>query len=125
MVIIKKFSFDAAHYLPSYNGKCERLHGHTYGLVVKVEGKPDAEGMVMDFSRLKDIVTEKVLDKLDHQLLNDVLPNPSAENISIWVWKQLAQPLHGINCRLYAVEIWETSTSGCVYTGEFYEGELC
>ena len=34
MIIIKEFDFDAAHYLPAYNGKCEHLHGHTYKLVV-------------------------------------------------------------------------------------------
>ena len=49
MIIIKEFDFDAAHYLPAYNGKCEHLHGHTYKLVVKVEGTPDHEGMVIDF----------------------------------------------------------------------------
>jgi 6-pyruvoyltetrahydropterin/6-carboxytetrahydropterin synthase len=66
MFVLKEFEFDAAHYLPEYNGKCERLHGHTYKLVVKVEGTPDKEGMVIDFIRLKNIVKEEVLSKLDH-----------------------------------------------------------
>ena len=123
MVIIKKFSFDAAHYLPRYHGKCERLHGHTYGLVVKLEGTPDAEGMVMDFTQLKQVVTEKVLQRLDHQLLNEVVENPSAENLAIWVWDQLVEAVYAKNRRLCAVEVWETRTSGCVYTGEFYTGE--
>ena len=52
MIVLKEFEFDAAHYLPSYNGKCEHLHGHTYKLVVKVDGRPDMEGMVLDFSLL-------------------------------------------------------------------------
>ncbi len=56
MIVLKEFEFDAAHYLPSYNGKCEHLHGHTYKLVVKVDGRPDMEGMVLDFSLLKKIV---------------------------------------------------------------------
>ena len=81
--------------------------------------------MVLDFSLLKKIVQTKVLRKLDHKLLNDVLPNPSAENIAIWVWDQLAKPLYAENRRLYEVEVWETRTSGCIYRGEFYEGELC
>ena len=55
MIIIKEFDFDAAHYLPAYNGKCEHLHGHTYKLVVKVEGTPDHEGMVIDFIKLRFI----------------------------------------------------------------------
>ena len=43
MICLKEFDFDAAHFLPNYNGKCEHLHGHTYKLVVKVEGTPDHE----------------------------------------------------------------------------------
>ena len=59
MILIKEFEFDAAHYLPEYNGKCEKLHGHTYKLVVKIDGTPDKEGMVIDFVRLKEIVKEE------------------------------------------------------------------
>jgi len=125
MIIIKEFDFDAAHYLPAYNGKCEHLHGHTYKLVVKVEGTPDAEGLVIDFTKLKQLTRELVLSKLDHSLLNDLLKQPSAENIAIWVWQQLYKPLSGPNYKLCSVEVWETRTSGCVYTGEFYKGELC
>ena len=125
MIVLKEFEFDAAHYLPSYNGKCEHLHGHTYKLVVKVEGRPDAEGMVLDFALLKEIVTDKVLRKLDHALLNDIMENPSAEHISIWVWNTLVKPLAAKNRRLSEVQVWETRTSGCIYNGEFYEGELC
>lgn len=72
MFILKEFEFDAAHYLPEYHGKCEKLHGHTYKLVVKVEGAPDAEGMVIDFIVLKNIVKDEVLSKLDHACLNDI-----------------------------------------------------
>lgn len=54
MKVLKEFEFDAAHYLPSYNGKCEHLHGHTYRLVVMVDGRPDHEGMVLDFTLLKN-----------------------------------------------------------------------
>lgn len=125
MIIIKEFDFDAAHYLPEYNGKCERLHGHTYKLVVKIEGRPDAEGMVIDFTKLKKLTTELVVSKLDHSLLNDILKQPSAENICIWVWEQLVKPLSGLNYKLCAVEVWETKTSGCVYTGEFHKGDVC
>ena len=118
MIIIKEFDFDAAHYLPSYNGKCERLHGHTYKLVVKVEGTPDAEGMVIDFLKLKQIVKDEVLVHCDHHLLNDFLPAPSAENISVWVWNKLEGLLASDHYHLYEVEVWETKTSGCVYNGK-------
>ena len=63
MIVLKEFEFDAAHYLPSYNGKCEHLHGHTYKLVVKVDGRPDMEGMVLDFSLLKKIVQNRYMRK--------------------------------------------------------------
>lgn len=72
-----------------------RLHGHTYKLVVKVEGTPDKEGMVIDFIRLKNIVKEEVLSKLDHACLNDILKQPSAENISVWVWQRLQKCCRG------------------------------
>ena len=111
MIVLKEFEFDAAHYLPEYNGKCERLHGHTYKLVVKVQGTPDHEGMVIDFIRLKNIVKENVLVHLDHACINDILPQPSAENISVWVWNKLKDLLHGDNYDLYEVEVWETKTS--------------
>mgnify|MGYP000131492048 FL=1 len=118
MFVLKEFEFDAAHYLPEYNGKCERLHGHTYKLVVKVEGTPDKEGMVIDFIRLKNIVKEEVLSKLDHACLNDILKQPSAENISVWVWQRLQKMLQGPNYKHYEVEVWETKTSGCIYRGD-------
>ncbi len=118
MIIIKEFDFDAAHYLPAYNGKCEHLHGHTYKLVVKVEGTLDHEGMVIDFIKLKNIVKEEVLKSLDHACLNDILPVPSAENISVWVWNKLEKLLTNERYHLYEVEVWETRTSGCIYRGE-------
>ena len=96
----------------------EHLHGHTYKLVVKVEGTPDHEGMVIDFIKLKNLVKEEVLVHLDHACLNDVLPVPSAENISVWVWQKLEKLLASDHYHLYEVEVWETRTSGCVYRGE-------
>ena len=117
MICLKEFEFDAAHYLPNYHGKCERLHGHTYKLVVQVEGLPDSEGMVIDFLQLKKIVQDLVISKLDHSCINDLLPQPSAENIAVWVWQQIEKPLHGDNYKLYEVQVWETITSGIIYRG--------
>ena len=117
MICLKEFEFDAAHYLPKYNGKCEHLHGHTYKLVVQVEGTPDTEGMVIDFLKLKKTVQELVISKLDHSCLNDLLEQPSAENIAQWVWQQLIKPLTGSNYKLYEVQVWETKTSGIIYRG--------
>jgi 6-pyruvoyltetrahydropterin/6-carboxytetrahydropterin synthase len=90
MIVGKEFTFDSAHFLPKYYGKCERMHGHTYRLRISVEGQIGENGLVMDFVILKKIVKEQVLNKLDHQLLNDVLEIPSCENIAKWIWEQLS-----------------------------------
>ncbi len=117
MICLKEFEFDAAHFLPHYHGKCERLHGHTYKLVVQVEGIPDQEGMVIDFLLLKKTVRDNVLAQLDHSCLNDILPQPTAENIAIWVWQQLVNKLEEANYKLSEVQVWETRTSGIIYRG--------
>ena len=119
MLLIKKFTFDAAHNLVIYKGKCENLHGHTYQLVVKLEGKPSrTDGMVLDFIELKKIVTENVLDVLDHAYINDIVPQSTAENISVWIWGKLFPSLRRKNCKLVELELWETATSGVVYKGK-------
>lgn len=118
MILIKKFEFDAAHNLIHYNGKCEKLHGHTYKLVVKLEGKRDKEDMIFDFVELKRIVNENIINKFDHAYINDFIEQPTAENIAVYVWDNLVNLIKRDNCRLYEIEVWETKTSGIVYRGE-------
>ena len=89
MLVSRTFSFDSAHYLSDYYGKCERMHGHTYKLEVTLEGKVQPNGLVIDFVVLKRLVKKYVLNKLDHQVLNDIVENPSAERMVIWIWDQL------------------------------------
>jgi len=114
MKVKRVFSFDAAHRLECYHGKCERLHGHTYSFAVTVEGCADQEGMVMDFVELKKAVTERVLSRLDHSYLNDLIPQPTAENIAIWVWKSLEKDIETDSRRLFEVEVWETRDCSAV-----------
>jgi len=59
--------FSSAHIIPDYE-KCERLHGHTYAIHVKIYGKPDDKGIIMDFSKLKDTL-RTIASKLDHKIL--------------------------------------------------------
>ncbi|AIY86462.1 MULTISPECIES: 6-carboxytetrahydropterin synthase QueD [unclassified Thermotoga] len=118
MILVKKFSFEAAHNLTKYHGKCERLHGHTYRLVVKIEGPLNEEEMVMDFAELKKIVEELVVSKLDHSYLNDMFDQPTTERIAIWIWDQLSKEMEKRGVRLHEIELWETETSGVVYRGE-------
>ena len=89
-------TFAAAHQLPDHAGKCQRLHGHTYGLEVTVEGTPQpsgpATGMVMDFAELRQHVRESVLEVLDHQLLNDIFGfAPTSEAVAAWAFERLRE----------------------------------
>ncbi|HDQ15090.1 MAG TPA: 6-carboxytetrahydropterin synthase QueD [Sediminispirochaeta sp.] len=111
MYVSKEFKFDAAHNLVEYHGKCESLHGHTYRLRVSLKGSPGADGMILDFGILKRIVKEEVLTKLDHGYLNDVVPQSSTENLSLWIWERLEPKLQGENYRLDEIVLWETETS--------------
>ena len=73
--ISKEFRFETAHALDMHDSKCRNLHGHSYKLIVTVLGEPIEDesksdvGMVMDFTELKKIVNENVVDKLDHALV--------------------------------------------------------
>ena len=116
MLVSKEFTFDSAHFLTQYHGKCENLHGHTYRLRVTVEGPIKEDGMVVDFKELKAVVKEKVVDRYDHQNLNDFFENPTAELIAVQIWKDLADVLPGV--KLYEVVLWETAESFVTYRGE-------
>jgi len=92
-----EFHFAAAHRLPRYQGPCFRLHGHNYRFFVAVEGDVDpGPGMVADFAVVKEAVQEFVLARVDHRDLNDLLDNPTAENIARWVWEVLEPRLPGL-----------------------------
>lgn len=100
-----EFYFAAAHRLPRYEGPCFRLHGHNYKFFVTVEGEVDPRsGMITDFGRLKEIVGEEILARVDHRNLNDVLDNPTAENIARWIWETLSPRLQGLaEVRLFEI----------------------
>ena len=102
MRLCREFYIDASHFLPDYDGKCENLHGHTYKLEVVVGGRIRKDGMVLDFGRIKEIVEAEVIEELDHKLLNEIIENPTAENIVEWIWKRLKKKLP-----LYSIKLWE------------------
>lgn len=117
--ITKIFSFDSAHRLEDYGGKCRHLHGHTYKLEVTVKGAMGDNGMVFDFSVLKAAVEEKVVSKLDHQYLNELFDfNPTCENIVVWIYDQISTVLIGYPCMLERVKLWETATSFAELTSD-------
>ena len=116
MLITKIFEFDAAHNLINYKGKCENLHGHTYQLYVTLKGSPDENGLLIDFLDIKKVVTEKILDKLDHSNLNDTIEQPTAENIAIWAWDRLKDAFK--KAELYEIKIFESKDSFVTYRGK-------
>lgn len=116
-IILKKFSFDSAHYLPKVptGHKCSNMHGHTYQLTLFVDDVVDRNmGWVLDFTDLK-ILVKPIIERLDHQLLNEIegLENPTAENVAIWIWNRTRPALPS----LARVELMEMPVSGVIYTG--------
>ena len=115
MRVRRRFGFEAAHRLPHHPGKCRDLHGHSYQLVVTVDRPIDpSSGMGIDFADLKDVVKSRVIDELDHKSVNDLIENPTAELMAVWIWDRLAENLTG----LQEVELHETSNCSVVYRGE-------
>ena len=73
--ITKIFTFETAHVLYNYDGKCKNMHGHSYKLFVTVKGNPiddinnEKNGMVVDFGDIKKIVNAEIIDVWDHAVL--------------------------------------------------------
>ena len=89
MEIYKTFTFEAAHLLPNVpkGHKCERLHGHSFRVEFRVEGKIDEpRGWVMDFADV-EAAFEPILAVLDHHYLNEIggHENPTSEVLARWI----------------------------------------
>lgn len=105
--------FDAAHFLRGYGGKCEKVHGHSFRVVVKIRASELNDiGIAYDFADLKKHLRD-ILARYDHTCLNDIEPfgriNPSSENIASAIFGELKNRLGGIS--LYEVEVWESPQS--------------
>lgn len=136
--LTKQFVFEMAHALPSYEGKCHNIHGHSYKLFVTVEGIPTCarnaatDGMVMDFHALKECVEEAIVEPFDHALVLPRLegvPEPAGNQLGGYAAKLMVvdfQPttenllLHFARLldgqfppgvRLYSLKLYETETS--------------
>ena len=137
MQITRRFEFDAGHRIPNHESRCRHLHGHRYALEVTLIGEPvpeagrSDEGMVLDFSALKALVHETVVDPWDHAFLvprDDALVRslleripdhrtvvldavPTAENLARIAYELLSERLHlahGDRLRLRRVRLYET-----------------
>jgi 6-pyruvoyltetrahydropterin/6-carboxytetrahydropterin synthase len=111
-------SFDAAHFLREYGGKCETLHGHSFRAVARLRcPRLNEIGLAYDFTLLKKQFHD-VLATYDHHCFNEVPPfdkmNPSSENIAREVFDQLRKMISG-EAVLESVEIWESPQSCAIY----------
>ncbi len=135
--ITKQFNFETGHALYGYDGKCKNVHGHSYKLSVTVIGEPISDntqvkyGMVIDFSDLKKIVKDEIVDVFDHAtVFNKNTPHvelakelkdrghhvilvdyqPTSEMMVIDFAKKI-QPKLPTNVRLFSLRLQETETS--------------
>ena len=128
--LTKKFRFEAAHLLTGHDGKCARLHGHSWrGKLVfagsKLERGTPKDGMLLDFGDIKHQFIKPLEDLLDHSYLNEALvePAPTSEVIAFVVFQRTKDSLkeqqasgHFLGVRLLRVEISETCTSSASYS---------
>lgn len=117
--VYKEQGFSAAHFLRQYHGKCERLHGHNYRVRVYAGADElDAEGLVVDFGRLKAALVE-VLGRFDHRLINEVPPfderHPSSELLAQYIAEQVAAQIDDGRVRITECHIWETDRNCAIY----------
>lgn len=104
--IKKRLEISAAHRLAlSYESKCEQLHGHNWIVTVECRSEElNPDGMVVDFTHVK----RTIIDKLDHAVLNDILPfNPTAENLARWICDNIP------HC--FRVEVQESEGNIAIY----------
>jgi len=117
--ILIKGDFSSAHNLRGYKGKCEALHGHSWKVEARFEKAGlDEIGISVDFRLLKSKL-RSILKKLDHTYLNNLdvfkKQNPSAENITRYIYEKLKTSVKKKGLVLKAVSVWESDTSCATY----------
>lgn len=134
--ITKIFHFEMAHALDNYDGLCRNIHGHSYKLYVTLIGQPSKDetspkkGMLIDFSDLKKIVQESIIDKYDHALLLNqhtdkiiidtlkqyyqkiiIVPFQPTSELLLITFAQILQQALPANAKLFSLRLNETETS--------------
>jgi len=113
--------FNAAHFLRHYEGKCKRLHGHSYEVTAVFGGETlDEAGMLVDFGIARGWLAE-VVDRFDHTLLNDMpefeVLNPTAENLAKILFEALAARMDSPSVALLSLSVAENPGSTALYRG--------
>lgn len=99
--LVVETHFDAAHNLPDYIGQCANLHGHTWKVKIEIIGFPNEKtGMLVDFKKIK-----AVIDEFDHKYINNIIENPTAENLAIYI-KNKMEDLEGVQAA--RITLWES-----------------
>lgn len=120
MIVARKVSFDAAHSLPYYLGKCANLHGHRWTVELAVEGEIAGDtGMVVDFSKIDQWMQENIMEVFDHRLMNEKLGNPTAETLALYLVAVFASNYYTISAdiKLAWIKVWETPKSMVMIRG--------
>lgn len=143
MLVTKQIEIDMGHRVPNHKSKCRNLHGHRYKIEVGVDDKlittegASDEGMVIDFSDLKEVMMTEIDDIFDHGLClyreDEFVPVlkesgistklllvdtiPTAENLCILWFNVLKEALLERNIAIKYVKVWETPTSTAIYYG--------
>lgn len=113
--------FESAHFLRTYRGVAEPLHGHSY----RVEAELGATSKALDSDAIAvDFVTSKrelemLAKRLDYACINDVEPfttlNPSAENIARWFHEELSAAVEREGARVHSVTVFEGPFNAATY----------
>lgn len=149
--IQRRFTFEAAHHLEWHQGKCHRVHGHSFVMDVTVSGsipmygdampsdinaprEDDVHfasdfGMVVDFAVLDAVVKQRIVDRLDHRNLDDFgrpgstpyLPYPTVEMLALLVFTDLHEAFRRERFRLERVQVWETAKGSAIVTRDEYD----
>lgn len=130
----REIQFDAGHRVPRDDSKCQNPHGHRYKVVATIVGSLQAEGtaeegMVINFSKVKQLMTERIHDVLDHAFIihehdedllhlfhnhgwrHIIVPfSPTAEELARWCFQQLADDINVVQ-----VAVWETPNCVAYY----------
>ena len=117
--LTRKYQFHAARKLTllDLEHPCAQLHGHTFSVIVAIDGEIDpSTGWVIDFFEIDKVYEKEIHSILDHKYLNDIseLSNPTTEYIAEWIWKKLKPQLSGLT----KVTVSEGSSYSCTYKGD-------